>query len=456
MTDAHRMRLILFTRYPAPGRTKTRLVPLLGESGAAALARRLTLRTLRTARSLQRGSHLEIEIRYDGGSERAMRHWLGHASFLREQGPGDLGQRMARAFGDSSREGSNRTIIIGSDCPDLHVGVLEQAFDRLTQHPVVVGPATDGGYYLIGLSKPVPELFAGPAWGSSSVLNQSLKILQRLHLTPHLLEPLDDLDRPEDVPQWRRKVAAEEADLSRLSVIIPTWNEARNIEATLQCVQPEQQAEIIVVDGGSQDGTKDIARHQGAHVIESPRGRAVQMNNGASVATGNTLLFLHGDTILPPNWLAVAVRALGVPNIAAGAFGFGIRDAFSGRGLVELTTNLRSRWLQAPYGDQGLFLRRACFEELGGYADMPIMEDFEIVRRLRRRGRIITLREKARTSGRRWQERGWLGTTLANHAIVTGYHLGVPLERLERWYRGQLPPGRTIASGARPGEPDEP
>jgi uncharacterized protein len=119
---------------------------------------------------------------------------------------------------------------------------------------------------------------------------------------------------------------------------------------------------------------------------------------------------------------------------------------FPGKPLVEATTNLRSRWLQAPYGDQGLFLRRAFFEELGGFADMPIMEDYEIIRRLRGYGRIVTLRERVQTSGRRWRQRGWFNNTMTNHAIVAGYHLGVPLERLERWYRRNPNPWQTTGS----------
>jgi rSAM/selenodomain-associated transferase 2/rSAM/selenodomain-associated transferase 1 len=447
MTHADSTRLILFTRYPAPGKTKTRLIPLLGESGAASLARRLTLRTLRTAHALEGHPNLQLEIRYDGGSERAMRHWLGQVSFLREQGPGDLGQRMARAFDDSFREGATRTIIIGSDCPGLTPARIEQGFDRLATHPVVLGPATDGGYFLVGLNRPVPELFAGIDWGTDTVLDQSMKILQQLTIVPELLDPLEDLDRPEEVARWQQAVAAEEQDLGRVSVIIPTLNEAENLAETLGRVQQGNPAEIIVADGGSKDDSVELARCLGAHVVTCPQGRATQLNTGASLARGNTLLFLHADTWLPRDWVSAVAWTLAQPNVAAGAFGFGVRESFPGRGMVEFTTNLRSRWLQAPYGDQGLFLRRAYFEELGGYADMPIMEDYEIVRRLRGYGRIITLRDPAPTSGRRWQQLGWLQTTATNHLIVAAYHLGVSPERLEHWYCRNPNPWQSTAAG---------
>lgn len=444
MTEADRTRLIVFARHPTPGKTKTRLIPLLGAGGAAALARRLTLRTLRTAKALpQAHSNVVVEVRYDGGSERAMQHWLGSETFCREQGPGDLGQRMARAFEDSFREGSTRSLIIGADCPDLTADLLNEAFQQLLNHSVVIGPATDGGYYLIGLSKPVPELFAGIEWGTGTVRKQSIEILHRLTITPHLLEPLDDVDRPEDVPNWQQKATAAEADLSQVSVVIPALNEAAGIEATLRSVQQAEPDEIIVVDGGSQDGTPDLARHAGVRVLTSGPGRALQMNTGAAAAQGNTLLFLHGDTLLPSDWVADMACALSKPGVAAGAFGFELRESFPGKRIVEFATNLRSRGLRMPYGDQALFLRRAYFEELGGFADMPIMEDYELVRRLRRYGRIITLHKTAKTSGRRWQEQGWFKTTLTNQLIVVGYHLRVSPARLARWYRKPQNPWKT-------------
>lgn len=179
-----------------------------------------------------------------------------------------------------------------------------------------------------------------------------------------------------------------------------------------------------------------IARDEGAHTIPSAPGRARQMNAGAARATGDILLFLHADTHLPANWTEPVLKAMAQKRVAAGAFRFQIRGDFRGKLVTEVTTNWRSHWLKSPYGDQALFLRRSLFEELGGYADMPIMEDFELVRRLRRHGRIVTLHEATTTSGRRWEKRGFLKTTLINHAVVHGYRLGVSLDTLLRLYRG--------------------
>jgi rSAM/selenodomain-associated transferase 2/rSAM/selenodomain-associated transferase 1 len=376
-----------------------------------------------------------LEIRFAGGDANAFHHWLGDGFLCRPQRGGDLGERMAGALADSFREGSPATVIIGSDCPSLTPEILAAAFESLKANPVVFGPATDGGYYLIGLTRTVPELFQGIAWGTETVLAQSLAILSRNGCKPALLLPLDDLDRPEDVAAWKRLVEVDDTDLSRVSVIIPTLNEVAHIAATLESARKGSPQEIIVVDGGSADETCAVAQKSGATVIHSKPGRARQMNAGAAQATGNVLLFVHADTLLPDNWTRVVADTLRQPGVVAGSFGFRVAESFPGRWLVELTTNLRSRWFQNPYGDQTQFLRRAMFEELGGFADLPIMEDYELNQRLRKLGRVVTAKAAAITSGRRWKRLGVVRTTLTNKAMIAGFHLGVCPNKLARFYR---------------------
>ena len=447
-----RRRLILFARYPVPGRAKTRLIPALGAEGAAALHRRLVLRTLRTAHRACRAAFADLEVRFDGGTEQSMSHWLGDSARFLPQGAGDLGERMARAFEESSR--SPATVIIGSDCPGLTPDVITAAFARLTETPVVLGPAQDGGYYLIGLSRPMPELFRGIPWGTDRVLPDSLAVLQRRGCIPALLDPLEDIDRPEDLPAWRRIVASEDARLDRVSVIVPALNEERHIAATLRAVGQSLCHEVIVVDGGSTDSTGQLAKEAEVTVLNSKPGRARQMNAGAARAEGGSLLFLHADTLLPPGWAEVVRRTLCAPGVAAGAFRFRIAGSFTGKSFIECATGLRSRWLQRPYGDQGLFLARALFEEMGGFADLPIMEDYEFSGRLRRRGRIVTVGEAVLTSARRWKTLGVVRTTVRNQWMLAGYHLGVSPQRLATRYRavGRQPCGEWHLFSAKWGE----
>jgi uncharacterized protein len=428
------LRLVLFARFPVPGRTKTRLIPALGARGAVGLHRRLVLHALRTAHALRTMLPMDLEIRFADGNEDAMNHWLGDELWCRQQGVGNLGERMARAFDASFREGANATVLIGSDCPGLTPERLAAAFDALQSNPAVLGPATDGGYYLIGLRRPVPELFQGVKWGTDTVLRESLQILERIGLKPMLLEPLDDLDRAEDLPAWQHLVQAEEAHSRRISVILPAWNDAAHIEASIQSVQAGHPHEVLVVDGGSVDGTQSIATTAGAKVLSSRPGRARQMNAGAARATGKILLFLHSDTCLPADWPDIVQETLARPHVLAGAFALRIREAFAGRRLIEQAATLRSRHLQSPYGDQGLFLRRSLFEELGGFADLPIMEDYELAQRLKALGRIVTVKAGATTSGRRWCRLGVIRTTLINSMMVIGYNMGISPARLAKLY----------------------
>ncbi len=185
-------RLIVMTKYPEPGRTKTRLIPALGAAGAADLHRRLGLHTVEQVRSSL------PEIRYAGGDQHLMRDWLGDFNYI-HQGDGDLGDRMSRAFVTGFDQGCDRIVMIGTDCPAIDSALVDQAFERLNQTEVVFGPAADGGYYLIGLRKQIPELFCGIEWSSNSVLRDSLEILDRLGITSSLLEVLPDIDRPEDL-----------------------------------------------------------------------------------------------------------------------------------------------------------------------------------------------------------------------------------------------------------------
>ena len=422
-------RLIVFTRYPEPGRTKTRLIPALGPEGAADLHRRMTEHTLARARALAERRGTSLEVRFEGGGQALMAQWLGTRLASRPQGEGDLGDRMARAIADALREGAARAIVIGTDCPALASATLAAAFDALQHNDLVLGPATDGGYYLIGLRREAPALFADMPWGTGDVLKRTLAAAKAAGLSFALLGPLDDVDRPEDLPLWERAQW-------RISVIIPTLNEAAALPATLAAIQPEADVEVIVADGGSSDGTTEAALAAGARLVAAERGKARQMNAGAAAASGDVLLFLHADTRLPQGFDAHVRDALGRPGAVAGAFAFRVDSPRRGLRVIEWLANWRSRRLGMPYGDQGIFVKADAFREAGGYPDLPVMEDFELMRRLKRRGRIVLARAAAVTSGRRWLRLGLLRTTLVNQAMIVGYLLGVSPERLARWYRG--------------------
>lgn len=221
-----------------------------------------------------------------------------------------------------------------------------------------------------------------------------------------------------------------------VSIVIPALNEAGAIGEVLAGTAHASSVERIVVDGGSRDGTSEIAASCGARVIESPVGRARQMNAGAAASGGQYLLFLHADTVLPVGFEALVHLLASQPGFAAGAFTLRIDGPAPGLRLIETVANWRARFLGLPYGDQAYFLRADLFSKLGGYAEIPILEDFDLIRRARRWGRIEIVPHPVLTSARRWEQTGIWKTTLRNQLAVTAYCLGFSPRRIAQWYHG--------------------
>ncbi len=414
---------------------------------------------MKKVRALASERDLVTEVLYEGGSHALMVRWLGGHLRFRPQGTGDLGARMNKAISSSFRSGMQKVVLVGADCPAWTPDTLRRALDGLADHDLVLGPATDGGYYLIGMRKHFPDVFSDIAWGTAEVLSRTLEIARGLNLSVLLLEALNDVDRPEDIRVWQRLRDAESpmtaaqdtsladpsptvsgntdtllshSKLARISVVIPVLNERDHIGPTVARVYTNRNVEVIVVDGGSCDGTAEIARSLGCRVLVSHSGRAAQMNLGAHEATGGILLFLHADTLLPRGWAEQVRKCIRTTGTVGGAFLFRPATEFPGSTLMERLVNLRSRWQQMPYGDQALFVRRDVFHELGGFADVPVMEDFDFVRRLKRLGKVRIVPLPAVTSSRRWKRSGVLRTTLIHQALVIAYVFGAPAAVMTR------------------------
>lgn len=433
--------LIVFTRYPEPGKTKTRLIPLIGSEGAADLQRKMTEHTLLKVKRLSTSRELTVEIRYEGGDKNLMQTWLGQDFYYHPQGSGDLGLRMKRSFQDAFRSGATEIVIIGTDIPDITNGVIQKAFEALKLKNLVLGPAKDGGYYLIGLqnnslSPAIPDLFTGINWGAGDVLEKTIKIAKNSGLSFTLLDVLKDVDHPKDLIIWERIQHTNSTvfNPNRISIIIPAINEADHIVNTIESIGPGDKKEIIVVDGWSNDDTVSIAKSLGAKVITGSPPRARQMNRGAAQATGDVLVFLHADTRVPEKFEDFIFNSLKQPKMVAGAFELRIDSSMPGLRLIERLANWRSRYLKMPYGDQAIFLSSKLFHYLGGFPDIPIMEDFELVRRLRKQGNIIILPVPVFTSPRRWQNFGILKTTLINQMVIAAYVIGISPKVITRWY----------------------
>ena len=221
----------------------------------------------------------------------------------------------------------------------------------------------------------------------------------------------------------------------KLSIVIPTLDEAAAIEATLAALAPARArgAEVVVSDGGSRDATRSLAAPLADRVVEAPRGRAVQMNAGARAASGEALLFVHADTLLPPHADEAVARAL-AGGSQWGRFDVAIAGADPLLAVVALLMNARSRWTGVATGDQAIFATRAAFEAAGGFPDIPLMEDVALCKALRRRSRPACLAERVVTSGRRWERRGTLRTILLMWRLRLAYALGADPRGLARRY----------------------
>ncbi len=220
----------------------------------------------------------------------------------------------------------------------------------------------------------------------------------------------------------------------RISIVIPVLNEEKSIAETVAALMPLKPHELIIVDGGSSDRTHEICNRLAVTVFSSPRGRGLQMNHGARQATGDVLLFLHADTRLPGSSIDDIRGALRNPKCVGGRFDVQLDGVHWMLGVIGAMISMRSRMSRVATGDQGIFVRRGIFAELGGYPDIPLMEDVAFSRALKRRGAVACLHSRVITSARRWEKEGIWRTILKMWLLKLLYLVGVSPVRLKRYY----------------------
>lgn len=421
--------LSIFTRSPVAGESKTRLSGVLGALGAARLQCEMTQHVARQARILSATDGIAVEARITGDDFREARRWLRLRCV--PQGEGGLGDRLERALQDGLRSGRTAAVL-GGDCPTVDAADIRRALQAARDRGGALIPATDGGFCLLALTRDsaerLPGLLAGIAWGTGHVADQTRAALARASIDVEILEPRADIDRPEDLPAWEAIREQWYEPPRTLTVVVPALNEAETLPALLAAVG-QSDVETIVVDGGSTDGTADVARRAGVSVIEGYRCRAAQMNAGAAAVLSDAVLFLHADTAPPFGFVGDALTLLSDPEVLVGAFRFSTGADTPRMRLIEWGTNLRSR-RGLPYGDQGLFMRTTVWRALGGFPVVPIMEDYDLVKAARRAGEIRIAPTAVVTSDRRWREMGPWRYTALNTATVLGRELGVSHEAL--------------------------
>ena len=393
--------IIVFTRVPFPGQTKTRMMPYLTEKECAQLHGCFLKDIGAECQKVDADLFVyytddrkgipdwdEDKDRLWKKKRRTLVECFGKEAFYRIQSGKSLGDRMYQAIEEVLKKDYEECILIGTDIPEIHKNDLEQAFRVLEERDVVFGPTKDGGYYLVGMKKPIKEVFSIKSYGHGSVLEDTLKGLQELSVTAGCVRTLSDMDTPEDLKNFRKEIRDKKKHLqktatgrfaaasAKISIIVPIYNE----EKTIKTIQKQlwalkDKCEIILVDGGSTDRTLEMINPV-FRVIRSGKGRAVQMNTGAKESSGDILFFLHCDSELPRKPLE-QIREV-MTGHHAGCFGIAFRSKQFFLFTCRVVSNMRVFDRKVMFGDQGMFMDRELFFEAGMFPEIPIMEDYQL------------------------------------------------------------------------------
>nr|MDO8109874.1 TIGR04283 family arsenosugar biosynthesis glycosyltransferase [Candidatus Sigynarchaeota archaeon] len=397
MTNA----LIIFVKNPERGKVKTRLSKSIGDDRALAVYEKLLDYTRMVARDVDARKILFYSSRVISDN------WDPNIFEKRLQTGDDLGQRMLNAFQTVLPQFS-KAVIIGSDSMEITKPLINEAFRLLDDNDVVIGPARDGGYYLLGMKTIHADLFKNKIWSTPSVSHDTVDDTRRLGLSLAQLPPLSDIDDIKDLLASPLRDMVKPVSVLRISIVIPTRNEAKIIDKTLSRVLHRSDtrniAEIIVVDGESSDSTPGIASAAGARVIPCKPGRGRQLDAGAKAASGDVLYFLHADCI-PPHGFDKAIINAVLCGYNSGCFRLRFDAQHPILSIIAWFSRFRISWVRA--GDQSLFVKKETFWKAGGYdAHRAIMEDVEIIPRLKRISTFVVIPLQIISSARKYMERG--------------------------------------------------
>lgn len=432
-----RQAIIIFTRIPLPGRTKTRMMSVLTPDECAEL-HRCFLQDIKDACE-QSGADIFICYAPEGDDKlNILKNIFGCQREYFPQTGDSLGQRMYSAFCEVGRRGYHSCILVGTDVPELCGEDIRRAFSALKCCDVVFGRTLDGGYYLVGMDHPIKEVFGLEAYGHASVFEDTLKELERRGIKVGYTRTLSDMDTPDDLNGYRERMRADRRLqntvtgrcvnlLSRISIIVPVYNEQKTIAFMMEQLRSlASECEIIFVDGGSKDGTFDTISKEFT-VIHAPKGRAMQMNAGALASHGDVLFFLHCDSELPVDPLGEIRRVM--KRYPVGCFGISFRSRNFFMFTCRVISNHRIKDRKVMFGDQGIFIDRRLFFDMGMFPEIPIMEDYQFSLNLKNKNIPIGMtKRRIITSDRRFPK----GT-------IAKLRLMWKMNRLRKMYRDGAP-----------------
>lgn len=436
--------VIVFTRVPAAGRTKTRMMPYLSPREC----KELHCCFLRDIAVQCRKTGADIFVCYtpEGEPGELKRVFGERAEYIPQEGEG-LGERMEHGICRVLSKGYEACVLIGADIPEIRSGDLCRAFAKLKDCDVVFGPTEDGGYYLVGMKRLYREVFDGQSYGHGSVLENTERALAAAGLSTGRVGMLWDLDTRKDLEGFRERMRdlrwLQKTETGkylqkklRISVIVPIYNEEKTIGSLIgQLEALRGKCEILLVDGGSTDRTLERIPPE-FQVLHSRKGRAAQMNLGAMESHGDVLFFLHCDSELPERALA-QIRYV-MKDYRAGCFGIAFHSRNFFMWTCRVISNHRVKDRKVMFGDQGIFLTRELFFQAGMFPELPIMEDYQFSLTLKEMGvKLGMAKRRIYTSDRRFPKRTTekLWVMWRMNRLRKMYRDGVPIDTIAELYR---------------------
>ncbi|WP_099203364.1 TIGR04283 family arsenosugar biosynthesis glycosyltransferase [Miniphocaeibacter massiliensis] len=404
--------IIIFTRVPLAGKTKTRMMPALTPMECE----QLHISFLKDIKQECEKVSTDIFVAFTPeDKEKKLVKILGDDKIYFSQKGNDFGEKMYNAIKFVLDKNYKSCVLIGTDIPEIKKEYLENAFKGLNNKDIVFGPTKDGGYYLVGMNKPIEEAFKNQIYGKGTVLENTVFRLKNKNFKIEYVKELSDIDTIDDLRKFRNRIRENRKEQktesskfvysnNKVSIIIPIYNE----ESTIEYIQKQlytfkDKCEIIFVDGGSSDNTLNLI-DSNFTVINSEKGRANQMNLGAEKSTGDTLFFLHSDSKLPSDFLMQIKEVM--KKYRVGCFGiiFDSKNFFMF--ACRIISNFRAKYRRIIFGDQGIFIDRDLFFELGMYPNLPIMEDYQFSLSLRDKGfKVGITKDRINTSDRRYPKK---------------------------------------------------
>lgn len=436
--------VIVFTRVPVPGQTKTRMMPYFSPKECA----RLHESFLKDIASECEKTNADIFVCYtpQKGRNYLEKIFQNARGYMVQTGEG-LGERMYQAIECVLQKGYDSCVLIGTDVPEVKNSDLDYAFRLLDVNDVVFGPTVDEGYYLVGMKRPIKEVFEVKKYGTGKVLEQTVRPLKEKNLSVGYVRRLQDMDEKSDITAYRSRMRMQKVlqktytgryllKKQKISIIVPIYNEETTIEKLQRQLLPLlDKCEIILVDGGSTDRTLSMISPK-FKVLHSPKGRANQMNLGAKESTGDILFFLHSDSELPKRPLE-EIREV-MKDHEAGCFGIAFHSRQFFMWTCRVISNHRIKDRKVMFGDQGIFITRELFFAAGMFPNLPIMEDYQFSLTLKEMGvKLGIARHRIYTSDRRFPKKTipQLKVMWKMNRLRKMYRDGVPIETISEMYK---------------------